>query len=114
MAAAQDGQVRLLGVGSKARIPGQPSLPTIAEQGVLGYEIQSWSGLFTPRGTPQPVIERLAQEVKVLLNDPTTRERIAESGSENIWAGPEATDRFVRAAFDRWGPIVKQAGVKNG
>jgi tripartite-type tricarboxylate transporter receptor subunit TctC len=114
MAAAQDGQVRILGVGSKARIPSQPSLPTIAEQGVPGYEIQSWSGLFTPRGTPQPVIERLAQEVKVLLNDPTTRERIAESGSENIWAGPEAADHFVRAEFDRWGPIVKQAGVTNG
>lgn len=111
---AQEGQVRLLGIGGRSRIPSQPNLTTIAEQGAGGHEIQSWSGLFTPRGTPQPVIERMAQEVKVPLNDPTTGERIAESGSWNIWADPQATDAFVRAEFDRWGPIVKQAGMTNG
>ncbi|WP_081757950.1 tripartite tricarboxylate transporter substrate-binding protein [Roseomonas gilardii] len=108
------GAGRLLGIGGRSRIPSQPNLTTIAEQGAGGHEIQSWSGLFTPRGTPQPVIERTAQEVKVPLNDPTTGERIAESGSWNIWADPQATDAFVRAEFDRWGPIVKQAGMTNG
>ncbi|MBP0495518.1 Bug family tripartite tricarboxylate transporter substrate binding protein [Pararoseomonas indoligenes] len=112
--AVEAGQVRLLGIGGKSRIPSRPDIPTIGEQGVEGYEIQSWTGLFTPRGTPRPVIERVAAEVKGLLGDPTTRERLVESGSENIWAGPDETDAFVRAEFDRWGPIVKQAGVTNG
>ena len=111
--AAEAGQVRLLGIGGKARLSSRPDILTIREQGVADYEVQSWTGLFAPRGTPRPVIDRLAEEVKALLDHPTMRERLKELGSENIWAGPDATDAFVRAEFDRWGPIVKQAGVTN-
>jgi tripartite-type tricarboxylate transporter receptor subunit TctC len=59
------------------------------------------------------VIQRLSAEVKTLLDQASMRERLVELGSENIWAGPEATDNFVRAEFERWGPIVRQAGVTN-
>jgi len=111
--AANDGLVRLLGIGGKTRIASRPDLPTIVEQGIKGYEIQSWTGLFTPRGTPQPVIERVSAEVRTLLAEPGTKDRLSEGGSENIWAGAAETDAFVRAEFDRWGPIVRQSGVRN-
>jgi tripartite-type tricarboxylate transporter receptor subunit TctC len=111
--AAEAGQVRLLGIGGKARLSSRPDIPTIGEQGVADYEVQSWTGLFTPRGTPRPVIDRLSAEVKELLAQPSMRARLAELGSEDIWAGPDATDSFVRTEFDRWGPIVRLAGVTN-
>jgi tripartite-type tricarboxylate transporter receptor subunit TctC len=111
--AAEAGQVRILGIGGKSRLSSRSDIPTIGEQGVANYEVQSWTGLFTPRGTPQPVIQRLSAEVKTLLDQASMRERLVELGSENIWAGPEATDNFVRAEFERWGPIVRQAGVTN-
>ncbi len=111
--AAEAGQVRILGIGGKSRLSSRPNIPTIGEQGVANYEVQSWTGLFTPRGTPQPVIQRLSAEVRTLLDQASMRERLVDLGSENIWAGPEATDNFVRAEFERWGPIVRQAGVTN-
>jgi tripartite-type tricarboxylate transporter receptor subunit TctC len=111
--AAEAGQVRILGIGGKSRLSSRSDIPTIGEQGVANYEVQSWTGLFAPRGTPQPVIQRLSAEVRTLLDQASMRERLVELGSENIWAGPEATDNFVRAEFERWGPIVRQAGVTN-
>lgn len=109
--AHEAGQVKILGVGGKKRLSSRPDIPTIAEQGVADYEVQSWTGLFTPSGTPRPVIDRLSVELRNLLGTPAMRQRLNDLGSEDIWAGPDATDAFVRAEFDRWAPIVKQSGA---
>ncbi|MCK8786466.1 tripartite tricarboxylate transporter substrate binding protein [Roseomonas sp. NAR14] len=111
--AHEAGQVRILGVGSRARLRSRPELPTIAEGGVPDYEVRSWTGLFAPRGTPQPVLERMAAETRRLLEEPAMQARLAELGSDSLWMDPDATDAYVRAEFDRWGPIVRQAGVTN-
>jgi tripartite-type tricarboxylate transporter receptor subunit TctC len=111
--AHESGQVKILGVGGRKRLSSRPDILTIAEQGVPDYEVQSWTGLFTPSGTPRPVIERLSVEIRNLLGSPTMRQRLNDLGSEDIWAGPAETDAFVRAEFDRWGPIVKQSGATN-
>jgi len=111
--AHEAGQVKILGVGGRARLSSQPDLPTIAEQGVADYDVQSWTGLFTPAGTPRPVIDRMAGEIRTLLAAPTMRQRLKELGSEDIWAGPAETDAFVRAEFERWAPIVKQSGANS-
>jgi tripartite-type tricarboxylate transporter receptor subunit TctC len=110
--AADAKQIRILGIGGAKRLTSRPDIPTIGEQGVSDYQVQSWTGLFAPKGTPRPVVERLAAECRRLLDQPATRQKLADMGSEIIFAGPEETDAFVRSEFDRWGPIVKQANVK--
>ena len=109
---AEAGRFRILGVGSAQRVPTQPNIPTIAEQGVPGYEVRSWTGLFAPAGTPQPILQRLSEACREILALPAVKRRLDELASVAIWSSPEDTDRFVRAEFDKWGPIVRAAGVK--
>ena len=75
------------------------------------YAVRSWTGLFAPRGTPAPVLQRLSAAVREILEQPDTRRRLLELGSEPIWSDPAATDRFVREEYERWGPVVRAAKV---
>ncbi|WP_149539674.1 Bug family tripartite tricarboxylate transporter substrate binding protein [Siccirubricoccus phaeus] len=109
---AQSGRVKILAVGTDQRVGSQPNIPTMQEQGVPDYAVRSWTGLFTPRGTPQPIIDSLAAALKEILQEPALKARLLELGSEPIWMDPAATDRFVKAEYDRWGPVVKAANVK--
>jgi tripartite-type tricarboxylate transporter receptor subunit TctC len=106
------GQLRILAVGTDQRVPSRPDIPTVQEQGVADYAVRSWTGLFTPRGTPRPIVERLSAALKEIIEAPALKTRLVDMGSEPIWMDPDATDRFVRAEYDRWGPVVKAANVK--
>jgi len=108
---AQAGRILVLGVGTAERVRIRPDLPTIAEQGVPGFAVRSWAGLFAPRGTPRAILERLSTEVRLALETPAIRERLTALASEPIWMSPADTDAFVRAEFDRWGPVVREARV---
>ena len=110
--ALDTGKVRLLGVGSAERVAIRPDLPTIAEQGVPGYAVRSWTGLFAPRGTPPEVLSRVAEACREIMALPAVKVRLDEMASVPIWTGPAETDAFVRAEFERWGPVVRAAGVK--
>ena len=112
VAPAEAGRLHILAVGTEARVASRPDLPTVAEQGVADYAVRSWTGLFAPRGTPRPVIERLSAAIREILEMPALRERLVDLGSEPIYLDPAATDRFVRAEYERWGPVVKAAGVR--
>jgi tripartite-type tricarboxylate transporter receptor subunit TctC len=108
---AREGRLRMLAVCTAERVPSQPEIPTVAEQGVADYAVRSWTGVFAPRGTPQPVLEKFAAALKEALADPEVKRRLVELGSEPIWTDPAATDRFVREEYERWGPVVKAAKV---
>ena len=108
---SQDGRLRILAVGTAERVASQPGIPTVAEQGVPDYAVRSWTGLFAPRGTPAPVLQRLSTAVRELLEQPDMRRRLLELGSEPIWSDPAATDRFVREEYERWGPVVRAATI---
>jgi tripartite-type tricarboxylate transporter receptor subunit TctC len=110
--ALETGKVRLLGVGSAERVAIRPDLPTIAEQGVPNYAVRSWTGLFAPRGTPPEVLARLATACHEILGLPAAKSKLDELASVPIWAGPAETDAIVRAEFEKWGPVVRAAGVK--
>ena len=108
---AQSGRLRIIGVGTGERVRFRPDLPTIAEQGVPGYAVRSWTGLFAPRGTPRPIVDRLAAEMRAILDSDTIKRRLTDLASEPIWMDPARTDAFVREEFDRWGPVVRAARV---
>jgi tripartite-type tricarboxylate transporter receptor subunit TctC len=105
------GGIRVLGIASEIRSALQPDLPTVQEQGLPGYAVRSWTGLFVPRGTPQSVVDRLAQELHFVSQEPRMREKLIEIGSEPIWMGPTETNNFIRSEFTRWAPVVQQAGL---
>ncbi len=109
--AIETGRVRLLGLCTDQRLRSRPSYPTVMEQGVPDFVVRSWTGLFAPKGTPRPVLERLSGESRRLLDNPTIRTRLVELGSEPIWMGPDETDAYVRSEWDKWGPVVRAAGV---
>ena len=111
-ASARDGRLRALAVTTKNRIAPFPDLPTIAEAGVPGYEISTWYGIWAPARTPPGVINRLQQAVAAAARNPETRARFDALGAEPVADSPEDYARFVRAEYDRWGKLVRDARIK--
>ncbi|MCA3337790.1 MAG: tripartite tricarboxylate transporter substrate binding protein [Roseomonas sp.] len=110
--AVRDGRLRALGVTTRNRIAPFPDLPTIAEAGVPGYEISTWYGIWAPARTPPAIIARLQQAVANAARNPETRARLDALGAEPVADSPEDYARFVRAEFDRWGKLVRDARIK--
>ncbi len=108
----QAGRVRVLAVCTAERVSLRPDLPTVMEGGVPDYAVRSWTGLFAPRGTPAAVLARAAQLSREAMEVASVKQRLTDLGSEPIWMDGPATDRFVREEYERWGPIVRAAGVK--
>jgi tripartite-type tricarboxylate transporter receptor subunit TctC len=108
---AAGGRIRIIGVCTGERVRIRPDLPTVAEQGVPGYAVRSWTGLFAPRGTPRAVIERLSAESKAVMESAATLARLTDQAMDTIYMDPARTDAFVREEFDRWGPVVRAARV---
>jgi tripartite-type tricarboxylate transporter receptor subunit TctC len=112
MSLAKSGKVRALAVTSKERSSLMPELPTVEESGVPGYEYHTWFGLWAPRNTPQPVLDKLSAEVKKALADPRVAERIlATAGVANTMASKDI-EPFVNAEIAKWAEVVKRAGIK--
>jgi tripartite-type tricarboxylate transporter receptor subunit TctC len=111
-ASTRDGRLRALAVTTRHRIAAFPDLPTIAEAGVPGYEISTWYGIWAPARTPPAIINRLQQAVAAAARNPETRARFDALGAEPVADSPEDYARFVRAEFDRWGKLVRDARIK--
>jgi tripartite-type tricarboxylate transporter receptor subunit TctC len=90
------GSLKALAIGSRERSPALPDVPTVAEAGVPGYEASSWIGLLAPAGTPQPVVTRLWEAVKVAMQDPAVRDLLVRDGSEVVVSTPDAFRQVIQ------------------
>jgi len=108
----RSGRLKPLGVGSAARVPALPDVPTISEAGVPGYEATNWWGIVAPAGTPRPVIERLHRELSVILASAETKKRFESEGGEAAQMTPEEFGRFIAAEMMKWARVVKEAGIR--
>jgi len=109
----QSGKLRALGTAAAQRLPGLPGLPTIAETGYPGYELNEWYGLAVPSGTPPELVARLADEMARAVRLPETAARLLQLGlypAEKT--GPEALAALVRTERPRWQEIVREAGIR--
>jgi tripartite-type tricarboxylate transporter receptor subunit TctC len=106
------GRLHPYGVTSARRSGAAPEIPTIAEQGVPGYEAVQWYGLMAPAGTPREIIARLHEGVVYALKDPDTRKRFLSSGAEPVANTPEEFAARIRADMEKWGRVVKAAGIR--
>ena len=108
---AKAGKLRILGVGSRERLAAAPEVATIAEQGLPGYEAGTWYGVFARAGVPQPVAERLAQEVRRAVEDPKSREAIAAQGVEARATTPAEFRQLFLTEYERWGKLIREARI---
>jgi len=110
----KSGKVKVYGVTSKKRVASLPEIPTLDELGLKGFEVGIWHGFYAPKGTPKPVIDRLAAALQEALKDPTVKQRFNDLGTDPIAldkATPAALQAHLKAEIDKWGPLIKKAGV---
>lgn len=108
----REGKVRALAVTSATRAPVLPNVPTAIEAGVPGFETGTWFGIYAPAGTPKAIVDKLNAEILSILEVPAVKERLSGLGVE-LWAkGPAELAAITKADFEKWGPVVKKAGIK--
>ncbi|MGE5096056.1 MAG: tripartite tricarboxylate transporter substrate binding protein BugD [Betaproteobacteria bacterium] len=108
------GKVKVYGVTSKQRVPSLPDIPTLDEQGLHGADVSIWHGLYAPKGTPKPVIDKLVSAMQAALKDPTVQQRFTELGAVTYppeKQTPQALQEQLKSEIDKWAPIIKKAGV---
>lgn len=108
------GKLKVYGVTSAKRIPQLPEVPTLQEAGLPNFELNIWYGLYAPKGTPKPVIDKLVAALQEVVKDPNVKARFADAGAIPVApdrAQPEVLRAHVKAELDKWGPIIKQAGA---
>jgi tripartite-type tricarboxylate transporter receptor subunit TctC len=110
--AVRSGMLRALGVTTPVRSSAAPDLPTLAEAGLPGFEVSSWTGLFVPAGTPRAIIERLNAETIRIARDPAYLEQIKTMGTEVTSSTPEALGAFMVKDIANWTVAVQRSGAR--
>jgi tripartite-type tricarboxylate transporter receptor subunit TctC len=108
----QAGKLKVLGVSKATRVPLLAQVPTIAEQGVKGFESGTWQGLLVPANTPPAVVARLNAELIRIIRSPEVRERLVSQGAEVTTMTPDAFTSFFERERKHWAAVVAQGGVK--
>jgi tripartite-type tricarboxylate transporter receptor subunit TctC len=108
----KEGKLRAIGVTSSKRSPSAPEIPTIAEQGLPGFEATSWFAVFAPAGTPRPVIDQLHAEMVRIFNLPDVQQKLRTLGLDPILGGPDELARVQQSEIAKWAKVVKDSGAK--
>jgi tripartite-type tricarboxylate transporter receptor subunit TctC len=108
----QSGKLKVLGVSKSTRMPLIGDVPTIAEQGVPGFESGTWQGILAPRGTPEAVIQRLNKELVTIIRSADIRSRLAGQGAEVVTMTPTEQEQFFNKERARWAKVVEAAQIK--
>jgi tripartite-type tricarboxylate transporter receptor subunit TctC len=106
------GTLRALAVGSERRFAALPDVPTIAESGVPGYNVSSWTGMSVPVGTPRAVVERLSREAIAAANSPEVRQPLLDMGIEARGSTPDETRKLMSAEIAKWRGVIERAGIE--
>jgi tripartite-type tricarboxylate transporter receptor subunit TctC len=107
------GAVKLYGVTTKNRIKALPDAPTLAEQGLKDFEVLVWHGIYAPKGTPKPILEKMNMAVRAALKDPEVVKRMSDLGAEiapDSKLSPEGLQTWLKSEIDKWGPVIKASG----
>jgi len=110
----KSGNVKAYGVTTASRLASMPDLPTLDEQGLKGFDLVVWNGLFGPKGMPKPAVEKLVAALQTAVQAPAFRARLADLGAEPVplsKANPGSLGNLLKAEVDKWGPIIKKTGV---
>jgi len=110
----KSGNVKAYGVTTASRLASFPNLPTLDEQGLKGFDLVVWNGLFAPKGTPKPALDKLVAALQAAVQAPAFRARLADLGAEPVppsKATPASLGTLLKAEVEKWAPIIRKSGV---
>jgi tripartite-type tricarboxylate transporter receptor subunit TctC len=107
----QGGKLRGLAVTTAKRTPAAPDLPPIAEAGVPGFDVSSWYAFLLPAKTPAEIIHKMHADTVAALTDPATKQKLEALGVVVRGSSPDELAVFLKAEMDKWGPLIKEAGI---
>ena len=110
----KDGRVKVFGVTTLKRLSALPNVPTLDEQGMKGFEVKVWHGMYAPKGTPKPVLDKVTVALQGAMQDPMVKQRLMDLSSD-----PAPLDKInanglkahLEAEISKWGPVIKKAGI---
>ncbi|MFC5521981.1 tripartite tricarboxylate transporter substrate-binding protein [Polaromonas jejuensis] len=110
----KDGRVKVFGVTTLKRLSALPNVPTLDEQGMKGFEVKVWHGMYAPKGTPKPVLDKITAALHTAVQDPMVKQRMSDLSSEiapmdKINANGLKT--HLETEIAKWGPVIKKAGI---
>ena len=110
----KDGRVKVFGVTTLNRLAALPNVPTLDEQGLKGFEVKVWHGMYLPKGTPAPVLEKIGVALRAAMADPMVKQRLADLNADIVPVEkmtPVALKTYLESEIARWGPVIKKAGI---
>jgi tripartite-type tricarboxylate transporter receptor subunit TctC len=105
-------KLRLVAIAAAKRSPTAPDLPTFAESGLPGYQVNGWNGIVAPQGTPAALVKKLNAEIVAGFNAPDVLERLRKQSIELAVGAPEQMARHIRTEFARYSKLIKSIGLK--
>ena len=107
----RENRIRPLAISSRTRSPLLPEVPTLDELGVKGYEAATFTGIFVPTGTPQPVVEKLSAALRKAMSNESLRERYRGMGVEVMDMGQAEFAAYVRADYEKWRRVAREGNI---
>ena len=110
----KDGRVKVFGATTLKRLAALPNVPTLDEQGLKGFEVKVWHGMYAPKGTPAPVLAQINTAMRAAMAEPSIKQRLVELSSEIPTADkmtPKGLEDHLKAEINKWGPVIRKAGV---
>jgi len=108
----RSGKLRALGVTTTRRSPGAPDLPTLDEQGLKGFDVNSWGAIFVPAKTPKAIVDTLHQAIAAVMGAEAMRETLVKQGMDPLLLGPQELGQLVKTESARWAKVVAGAGIR--
>ena len=108
----RQGQLRIVAVTTNRRTPAAPEIPTLAESGLPGFDVSGWYAFFAPTKTPSEIVRKMHADTVAVLADPAVKGRLEELGLFVVGSTPEQLGAYLKAELAKWGPVIKDAGIK--
>jgi tripartite-type tricarboxylate transporter receptor subunit TctC len=109
---SRSGQVRALATTGAKRSPAAPDVPTLAEAGITGYEVDSWQGVFVPAKTPAEIVQKMSVDTVAALAEPAIVAKLASTAYTAGGSSPDELQKFLKADTAKWNAVIKTAGIK--
>jgi tripartite-type tricarboxylate transporter receptor subunit TctC len=110
----KDGRVKAFGTTTMKRLPAIPNVPTLNEQGLKGFEVKVWHGVYTPKGVPQPILDKLNAALKKAMNDPDVKKRLEDANIDIVPANKisaKSLKEHLDTEINVWGPVIRKANI---